>query len=86
MLKFNNEKLIIDLLHSKEYFNKTCQATIPEYYRAEVVQGVDNDYINPYSDGWTPEEALNALKEENNLKTHVRAHNPSASSLLSPFK
>ncbi len=57
--KFNAGKLTVLVRHSEEYFNTVCQATIPEYWEAEVVN--------------IPEALLERF-EANNDHTHLRLY------------
>ncbi len=57
--KFNVGKLTVLITHSEEHFNTVCQATIPEYWEAEIVN---------------MSEALLERFEANNDYTHLRLY------------
>ena len=52
----------VEVNHKPEYYNRTCRATIPEVWQAEVVGGIISagsfDHIHIYGMGDTKQEAI----------------------------
>ena len=65
----NANKITIRIEHCGEYFNANCQATIPEFFRAEVESGFEIEppewqHIEMYGEGDTEAEAIDTLRDQ----------------------
>lgn len=58
----------VNVIHQPEYFNHTCNATIPEKWQAEVVSGIKPagrfDMIQVYTMGDTENEVIQDIIQQ----------------------